>query len=93
MKWALWLVCGAIVVWILASDSVRFRAHPGPDVSAELVDTMMRFDRNGDGKLDRSEVPDRMQGMFDHADSNKDGFLTPEEIRTLARAQAQPDRR
>ncbi len=56
----------------------------------ETVKTLMAFDANGDGKLSRSELPERFQGIFDRGDENKDGFLTPEEIRKMAGAQAAP---
>jgi Ca2+-binding EF-hand superfamily protein len=54
---------------------------PSPD---ELVDALMAFDRNHDGKLERSEVPERMQGLFDRADTDKKGVLTPSQIRKVA---------
>ena len=50
----------------------------------------MAFDANGDGKLSKAELPERMQGIFDRADENKDGFLTVDEIRKFAAAQAPP---
>lgn len=56
----------------------------------ETVKTLMAFDANGDGKLSRSELPDRFQGLFDRGDANQDGFLTPDEIRKMAAAQAAP---
>lgn len=93
MKWLARLLAAAVIIWLLAPKSARLRGRAGADVSGELVETLMSFDRNGDGKLDRSEVPERMQGLFDRADTNKDGYLTPEEIRTLARTQTQPVRR
>ena len=49
----------------------------------------MAFDANGDGKLARTEVPERMQGLFDRADANKDGVLTSDELTKLADAQQQ----
>src|SRR3954469_3936856 len=39
-------------------------APPTPD---EMVATFMAFDKNKDGKLTKSEVPERMQGMFARA--------------------------
>lgn len=54
----------------------------------DMVNTLMAFDKNLDGKLSKDELPERMQGLFDRADANHDGFLTPEEIRTVAAAQA-----
>jgi len=50
----------------------------------ELADTLMAFDRNADGKLERTEVPERFQGLFDRADGNRDGVLTREELRVSA---------
>jgi hypothetical protein len=35
-------------------------------------------------------VPDRWQEVFDRADANHDGELTPEEIRKYAETQAGP---
>jgi len=55
----------------------------------ELTDTLMAFDKNEDGKLVRAEVPERFQGLFDRVDTNKDGSLTREEIKTSAAAQPQ----
>jgi hypothetical protein len=49
----------------------------------------MAFDANGDGKLQKSEVPDRMQGIFERGDADKDGILTADEVRAMARAQSQ----
>ena len=31
----------------------------------ETVKSLMAFDANGDGKLQKSEVPERMQGIFE----------------------------
>jgi CubicO group peptidase (beta-lactamase class C family) len=39
-------------------------------------------DRNGDGKLDRSELPG---ALFDRLDTNKDGFVTEEEAKALGK--------
>ena len=60
----------------------------GGNVVEENVKTLMAFDANADGKLAKAELPERMQGIFDRADENKDGFLTADEIRKFASAQA-----
>ena len=46
---------------------------------------MMAFDKNGDGKLDKDELPERMAGMLERGDLDKDGFLTREELAQLAK--------
>lgn len=61
-----------------------------PTSTDELTETLMAFDRNNDGKLTRAEVPDRFQGLFDRADTNKDGELTPAELKQSAAAQPPP---
>ena len=38
-----------------------------------------RFDKNGDGKVSKDEMPERARRMFDRVDKNGDGFITPEE--------------
>jgi Ca2+-binding EF-hand superfamily protein len=37
-------------------------------------------DKNGDGKLDRSELP---AALFDRLDVDKDGFVTEDELKAL----------
>ena len=53
-----------------------------------LVVRLMQFDKNGDGKLAKDELPERLQALFEKGDLNKDGFLDKEEIVKLAAAQA-----
>jgi len=69
---------------------------PGADDASpdELLQTLLAFDKNKDGKLQKDEVPERMQGLFTRGDANKDGILTTAEIRGLATTQvaAAPDR-
>ena len=55
----------------------------------DLIDTLMTFDRNNDGRLDRAEVPERFQGLFDRSDTNKDGALTRDELKQSATATIQ----
>lgn len=39
-----------------------------------------QLDQNGDGKISKEEAPERMQNRFDGMDSDKDGFLSKEEL-------------
>ena len=48
---------------------------------------LMAFDRNKDGRLTKSEVPERLQGLFARLDENTDGELTADEIKKAAAAQ------
>jgi len=57
---------------------------PTPD---ELAATLMTFDKNKDGRLTRSEAPERLQGLFARLDENTDGVLTADEIKKGAAAQ------
>jgi hypothetical protein len=51
----------------------------------DLVSRMLAFDQNKDGKLTRSEVTDqRLLGLFDRADADKDGTVTKAELTALA---------
>lgn len=54
----------------------------------DLADTLMTFDRNGDGRLVRAELPERFQGLLDRADADKDGALTKEELKQSANTAA-----
>ncbi len=61
---------------------------PAP-TAAELTATLMMFDANHNGQLEKSEVPERMQGLFERGDTNHDGVLTQDEIAKLAEANRQ----
>jgi Ca2+-binding EF-hand superfamily protein len=60
---------------------------PGTD---DMVKMLMAFDKNGDGQLTRDELSERLYGLFDRADADKNGILTAEEIRKAAQAAAAP---
>jgi len=60
---------------------------PGEVQPGEMVNTLLSFDSNKDGKLSKEELPERMQGIFGRADADKDGLLTREELTKAAAAQ------
>lgn len=54
----------------------------------DMVNRLLQLDKDGDGKLSAEELPERMRGMLDRADLNKDGFLDKDELLKQAQAQA-----
>jgi hypothetical protein len=52
--------------------------HKGPPDPAAIV---KRFDKNGDGVLQVSELPERMQKFMAKADTNGDGVLSVDELK------------
>ncbi len=40
----------------------------------------MEMDQNGDDKLSKDEVPERMQRRFDFMDANGDGYVDQDEL-------------
>jgi hypothetical protein len=50
----------------------------------EIVERLMAFDKNKDGKLTKDELPERMQDLIAKGDTNNDGALDRDEIRKLA---------
>jgi S1-C subfamily serine protease len=40
----------------------------------------MALDRNGDGKLDKEEIPESMQGLLRRIDVSRDGFIDQAEL-------------
>ena len=81
---------------VLSTDEMRPAGRPPgvpgegrPPETSELVSMLMSFDANRDGKLTKSEVPERLQGLFNRADTDNDGVLTTGELTKLAEAQQQ----
>jgi hypothetical protein len=53
-----------------------------------MVERIMAFDKNKDGKVTKEELPERMHHLIELGDTNKDGALDREEIRNLVAARA-----
>src|SRR5271157_133276 len=74
---ALFLAGGCLI-------AASFVLAQNPATADGLVARMMVFDKNGDGKLTKSEVTDeRLHRLFDRADADKDGSVTKAELTTL----------
>ena len=50
-----------------------------------FVESFLRFDKDGDGKVTARELPERMARAIEQGDANKDGALDRPEIEALAR--------
>ena len=68
------------LVGVLAAAVVA-QPQPGSDDPADRA--MKRWDRNGDGRLSRDELPERLRKNFDRVDRNGDGFISLEEHRAV----------
>lgn len=64
----------------------NFDRAEGTGMGGEAIITqLMAFDKNGDGKLSKAEIPQRLQGLLERADTNKDDVLDRDELVRLAR--------
>jgi hypothetical protein len=83
--------CAALAVAALAplmaqtsGQGRRTTTTQKPALTDDLVDRMMAFDADEDGKLTRSEVTDpRLLGLFNRADTNQDKVVTRSELNAL----------
>ena len=53
------------------------------DASETLPEQLSRFDANGDGKLQKSEAPERILPMFERLDANQDGAIDATEAKAM----------
>lgn len=74
-----------LIVSLILAPVVAVAAAPG----GRRVDSFKKADADGNGMLSRAEVEKslpRLAPRFDAIDANRDGNLTPEEIRAWSRA-------
>ncbi|MBX3411241.1 MAG: EF-hand domain-containing protein [Pirellulales bacterium] len=62
----------------------RDRGPDAPGNPEQLVRRLMNGDKNGDGKLQKEELPERMRQRFDRMDANGDGALDADELKNAA---------
>lgn len=63
---------------------------PGGPGGGDFVERVMGFDRNGDGKVTKDEMPKQMQDrLLKRADTNGDGALQKQEVKKFAEQMGQ----
>lgn len=63
-----------------AADKKKKRSKDAEKRGGGGGDFMSRLDKNGDGALEKSEVPEQMKSRFDSMDADKDGKITKAEM-------------
>jgi Ca2+-binding EF-hand superfamily protein len=71
-----------------AAGDRRFEVPiPGPTAD-ELLELLMSFDKNKDGKLSKAEIPERQLGLLERGDTDKNGVLDAAELKKVTAEQA-----
>jgi hypothetical protein len=89
-------VCGAALLPALAQPPGKGKGKDkgfgrGED-GGSLVEKMMAFDKNKDGKLTREEVTDtRLTRLFERIDADRNDVVTKEELTAFAAKMAEED--
>ena len=66
------------------------RGGPGGSGGGNFIERVMSFDANGDGKVSKEEMPERMQDrLLQRADTNGDGAIDKEEAKKVAEQMGQ----
>ena len=68
----------------LSPEECGFGAPQSGPSADELFEEWMAFDRNGDGKLEARELPERLRGLLQRAEHDGDGKVSAADVRRLA---------
>jgi hypothetical protein len=60
-------------------------AQPGPRRPPSPQAAFAQLDANGDGKIEKTEIPQHMQPFFSKLDKNSDGAVTRDEFAAFAK--------
>ena len=87
------VLCGSIALWALlavgfavaqergaAPATQKKPATPGKPLQFDLDGFWKEHDKNGDGFLQRDELPPAYRAAFERVDTNKDGKISREEL-------------
>ena len=76
--------------WTPGGPGGQGQGGPGGPGGDDFVERVMGFDENGDGKVTKDEMPERMQErLLKRADTNGDGALDKEEVEKFAQRRGQ----
>ncbi len=70
----------AVLITLLAKQVPSMPIALNPTA---VVDRILSFDANGDDRIARDELPERMEGLISRGDKNQDSVLTPDEVVAL----------
>ena len=82
-----------IMALMMGCSSQKPAAHPegqprqGERAGPPSTDEIFKMDANNDGKLSKSEVKGPLQRDFSMIDTNKDGFISREELENAPKPQ------
>jgi hypothetical protein len=83
----------AIIVMVSGVAAGQKQSGPIPALNhTAVVNRIWSFDANGDGRIARDELPERMEGLVSRGDKNQDGVLAWDEVSALV-DRASPARR
>jgi hypothetical protein len=74
---------GVIPAILIAPSATPVPSRPFVFAPAAVLDRIWSFDANGDDRIARDELPERMGGLIGRGDQNQDGVLSADEVVAL----------